>query len=71
MEAADNGWKKYGERVITDMERIEECYKDLTKKVVTNEVNIAVLQVKAGMWGAIMGAIISTIGGVIILLLKK
>jgi len=71
MADAENGWEKYGERVLTDMERLDECYKELVSQCIDMKVNIAVLQVKAGMWGAITGGIVALIPVIIMLLKNK
>jgi len=67
----ENGWKRYGERVLTDMEDLKTCYKELSEKVITNKVNIAVLQVKAGVWGAVAGGIVALIPLIFMLLKNK
>jgi hypothetical protein len=71
MADADNGWEKYGERVLSEMQDLKDCYKELSDKMITNKVDIAVLQVRAGMWGAVAGAIISGIFGLILFMLNK
>jgi len=49
-----NEWKKY---ILKELKRVGSCYESLDKKIDTLMVEVAMLKVKAGVWGAIAGAI--------------
>jgi len=49
-----NSWSKY---VLMELERLNKCYKGLDKKVDDIRMDIVALKVKAGLWGALGGAL--------------
>lgn len=65
-----NGWAKYGERVLSDMERLTGCYDDLLKKTTKIEVEVAVLKLKAGVWGFLSG-LVSVVGLLLYLVIRE
>lgn len=52
-----NSWAEWSKFVLKELERLNSCYKDLDAKVGNIAVDIAMLKVKAGLWGLIGGAI--------------
>lgn len=63
----ESNWNEWANYVLKEIERLSE----LTCKIPLIEKDIAILQLKAGMWGALAGALITTIGGIIIAVLTK
>ena len=65
-----NGWREWSKYVLKEMERLNTCYKSIDEKQRQIAIEIAMLKVKAGVWGAIGGAIpiLITLG---VLVLKK
>jgi len=55
--AADNGWNEWSRHVLAELERLNGCYEDINKTVNKIHIEIAMLKVKSGMWGAIGGCI--------------
>jgi hypothetical protein len=53
----ENGWEKYQKQVLNELEDLNNDLRALTKSVIDLRVEMAGLQVKAGMWGAIAGGI--------------
>ena len=67
-EADKNGWGKYSKLVLHELQRLNQCregdlkehkeFKDCVKKSFEGiRIDLAVLKVKAGMWGAVGAAI--------------
>lgn len=56
-----NGWNEWSKYVLKELERLNDNYeglqKDFTKQIQEVKVEIATLQVKAGVWGLLAGAI--------------
>lgn len=52
-----NGWNEWSKFVLKELERLNTCYERLDEKLdnMTNE--ITALKLKAGVWGALAGAI--------------
>lgn len=55
--ANENGWNEWSKHVLAELERLNNCYEELNKSVNKVHVEIAMLQVKSGIWGAIGGCI--------------
>jgi hypothetical protein len=56
-DARGNGWDEWGKHVLKEIGRQDECIIELEKKVQDTQVEIAMLKVKAGVWGLIAGLI--------------
>lgn len=54
---ADNGWNEWSKHVLAELERLNECYNGVNSQLQKIHVEIAMLKVKSGMWGAIGGCI--------------
>ncbi len=54
-ERDDGGWDEYRRLVVDTLERLERKTEDLKKSVDVANINIAMLKVKAGVWGALSG----------------
>jgi hypothetical protein len=52
-----NGWNEWGKHVLRELERLNDCYDDLKTDVSNVRIEIAMLKIKAGVWGLIGGAI--------------
>ncbi len=52
----DDGWKEYQVHVLAELERLNECYNRLDKKLSSVCTDIAGLKVKSGLWGSLGGA---------------
>ena len=67
---APNGWQEWSKFVLKELTRLSDTYEDLSKKVneeVTQlKTEVAMLQVKSGIWGIIGGAIV-----IIVVLLSR
>ena len=48
-----NGWSQYEKLVMAELKRLNEAVECVTTEVVSIRVEIAMLKVKAGMWGAV------------------
>lgn len=51
----DNPWSEYRRLVLNELERLNQNFEHLQKSVDAANVNIAMLKVKAGAWGAMAG----------------
>lgn len=52
-----NGWNEYEKLVIDTLERHEQCLTDLKHISVKIREDIAVLKIKASIWGGLSGLI--------------
>ena len=52
-----NGWNEYSKMVLKELENNEKDHKIMMDKLNKIQVEIAMLKVKSGVWGAIAGAI--------------
>lgn len=66
----DNGWNEWSRHVLAELERLNDCQEKIETDVKQISVDIAMLQVKAGVWGAIAGLIPSVLV-LIYVLIKK
>lgn len=77
---ADNGWNEYSKMVLHELQRLNDCrdqdlrefidFKDCVKRSFEKiKIDLAVLKVKAGVWGFIGAAIPITLWIVIELFL--
>lgn len=53
----NNGWNEWSRHVLAELERLNGCYSEIDKALQKIHVEIAMLKVKSGMWGAIGGSI--------------
>ena len=58
----ENGWKEWSKYVLKELERLNTCYASIDKKQQQIGIDVAMLKVKAGAWGALGGAIPVAIG---------
>jgi len=54
---SDNGWNEWSRHVLSELERLNGCYDKIDGQLRKIHVEIAMLKVKSGMWGAIGGFI--------------
>lgn len=54
---ADEDWNEYRRLVLAELERLTERIDGLSSQISTMQAAIAVLQFRAGLWGALAGAI--------------
>lgn len=57
LKAASNGWNEWSRHVLMELERLNNCYDGMNKSLGQIKIDIAMLQVKSGIWGAIGGCI--------------
>jgi hypothetical protein len=55
--STDNGWNEWSKHVLAELIRLNTCYDDMSKNMNQIRIEIAMLQVKSGIWGAIGGCI--------------
>lgn len=65
----NNGWDKHAKLVLSELERLNQNHYHLTTTVQNIRIDIAMLNVKAGMWGA-LGGILAAIGAGVVYLLS-
>jgi len=62
---APDGWQKWSKFVLEELKRLNKNYEELTKKVNDEltelKTEVAILKVKAGIWGLIGGVITASI----------
>ena len=51
------GWREYGVHVLAELKRLNSCYGSLLDEMIIVKQEIAMLKIKAGLWGAAAGAI--------------
>jgi hypothetical protein len=55
----DSGdWKEWSRHVLAELQRLNEKLEQTRQEVHDIRVQVALLQVKAGVWGAVAGAVI-------------
>ena len=52
-----NGWNEWSKFVLKELERLNSCYDAIDKKVDKINVELAMLKVKSGIWGATAGIV--------------
>jgi hypothetical protein len=62
-----NGWNEWSKYVLKEIERLDECYKDIDNKLDAMKEKVTMLQIKV----AGIGAVSSIITTIIILLLTN
>ena len=65
MPGENGSWEKYQKLVVHELERLNQCYETLNKRLGKIETDIAMLKVKSGAWGAIMG-LITALGAILV-----
>lgn len=65
-----NGWNEWSRHVLAELERLNAYCERIEKKLNEAITDIATLKVKAGVWGAIGGAVPVALG-LLVWLLKK
>lgn len=54
---ADEDWNEYRRLVLAELKRLTERIDGLSSQISTMQSAIAVLQFRAGLWGALAGAV--------------
>jgi hypothetical protein len=57
-----NGWTEWSKYVLKELERLAKCFEDIDKKLDLYIVELTVIKVKAGLWGALSGSVATLIG---------
>lgn len=70
LPGATNGWAKWGQHVLAELQRQNECIRELNKEVQTLKIDNAILKLKSGIWGAI-GALIPIIIAIVLWIIKS
>ena len=66
-----NGWSRHEKLVLSELKRHGSWLGSLDGKIDQISVDIAGLKIKAGIWGAIAGAIPATVALLYLILTKK
>jgi len=69
MMPVNGEWMVWSKHVLAELERLSKCYENLQKDITDISVQIAMLKVKSGLWGAAAGFVPAAIA-VAYLLLK-
>lgn len=67
----DDSWLRYQKLVLEELESLDSSIKELAKDARKLEIELAILKVKAGLWGGISGAIIAIAGVAAQLVIRK
>lgn len=51
-----NGWAEWSKHVLAELKRLNGCYEKLDKKLNVLVTEVAMLKIKAGVWGILGGA---------------
>lgn len=71
-----NGWNEWAKKVLTDIERldkeqesiynrVDKSYRELQESINLLRIEIAVIKTRAGMYGAIWGAVVGLVTTII------
>jgi len=72
MEIENNsGWKEWSKYVLKELERLNECYEKLDKKIDKITIDVSTLKTKAAVIGAVSGGLLSAIVAVIVWLITN
>ena len=52
-----NGWEAWGNHVLKELERLDECNTEQQKMITALQVEQGMLKTKSGIWGGIAGLI--------------
>lgn len=53
----NDGWNEWSRYVLRELERLNDCYEGVRQELSEIKTEIAMLKVKAGVWGAV-GALV-------------
>lgn len=70
VDRGDNPWSEYRRLVLSELQDLSEQIKELKKSVDAANVNIAMLKVKASMWGA-LGGLMTALAAVLMAKIMK
>ncbi len=65
-----DSWSAWGKHVLLELERLNDEHEELRKEHDKSKREIAVLQVKAGVWGAVAGFGVTLVAALIAFLGK-
>lgn len=68
-QGASNGWAQWSRHVLSELKRQNDWLSGIQEELVQARLEIARLQVKSGIWGAV-GGILALLGVSVIGLLK-
>lgn len=57
MPGTNNGWDEWSKYVLKELERLNSCMTQIDDDIKKLSIDIAMLKVKAGVWGVIGGCI--------------
>ena len=57
MPGTNNGWDEWSKHVLKELERLNACMVHIDDDLRKLSIDIAMLKVKAGVWGVIGGSI--------------
>ena len=56
MPDVDN-WNVWSKHVLAELGRLNDCYEKIDHRMANLELEVAMLKVKAGVWGLMAGAV--------------
>jgi len=66
--SSENSWGEWSKYVLAEIKRAHTNIEKMEERARKRDIEIAMLQVKAGVWGAIAGLIPSTVAAIYIIL---
>jgi hypothetical protein len=59
MPINDDGWPVYAKLVLAELETNKEEHREMKKLLMQVQIDIAGLQIRAGIWGAFSAAVVT------------
>ena len=66
----DTGWTEWSKYVLKELERLNSTQEAIEKRLNSIEVEIGMLKVKAGVWGALAGGVPAVIAIVLTVIMS-
>jgi len=57
MTDTSNGWNEWSRHVLAELTRLNDGYESMRQQLESIRVELTSLQVRAGLWGALAGAV--------------
>lgn len=65
LESERDGWSMYQKHILAELVRHNKLLDEMNRSIVAIKMEIAVLKLKSGMWGALASAVVM-IGGLLV-----
>lgn len=69
--ASENGWNEWSRHVLAELERLNGGYESINDQLRKIHIEIAMLKVKSGMWGALGGCVPVLIMALVYIMTKR